>query len=224
MLDYKVVFHSLLFVSVSPSIVYVLFNCCHVYASLILWYTLVCYFTFIFLILILPSSYSLISPHSFLSPIVPPAIPIFHSVSTTPFQASILLNHTNLTADDAPDEIVLTLIDQHGSLINTVTIPGHHTQHTFIGLTPSTQYTVSISVSNIDNEMDGDSVTLTTTTTGQYHILCDQQIIWNCTCIYVLKVLHKILIFIALLHTALFTSLLASTVCMNHSLLNVSKY
>ena len=135
----------------------------------------------------LPSLLPPPSPPPLLSllPIVPPAIPVFHSVSTTPFQASVSFNHTNLTTDDAPNEIVLTLTDQHESLINTVTIPGHRTQHTFIGLTPSTQYTVSISVSNIDKEIEGGSITLTTATTGTY-IITAHCVITNCleSCLY----------------------------------------
>ncbi len=87
-------------------------------------------------------------------------------MNTTPFEATVLILHNNITTDDAPDTITLTLNDNNNNVINVIELPGHHTQYTFHNLTPAQQYNVSMSVRNNNGTKDGETIILTTNTTG----------------------------------------------------------
>lgn len=98
--------------------------------------------------------------------LVPPSVPLIGNSQTTSFEATITLEHTNTTPDDAPDMITLTLSDSLNNTIDIYEIAGHHTEFTFYNLTPSRQYYVKLSVRNIDGYKVGETIKISTKTAG----------------------------------------------------------
>ena len=97
--------------------------------------------------------------------LVPPSVPMISVMEVTPFEATVSITHTNITPDDAPDQIRLTIADAN-DVIDIIELEGHHMEYTFNELTPFQQYHVSISVKNADGNKDGETVYITTSTSG----------------------------------------------------------
>ena len=85
-----------------------------------------------------------------------------------PFETTICLDHTNTIADDAPDEIKLTLNDSEEDKSDVIKLPETHSQFTFHNLTPSAEYSVEVAVKNADGSKEGEAISFITKPTGTH--------------------------------------------------------
>ena len=104
------------------------------------------------------------------SNIVPPAVPNNIIFNLTPFENTMTWTHTNITSDDAPETIQLCLFNNNDEILEEVTLLslfGVQTEYKFTNLTPATDYSVFLSVSNVDgNQSLVEAISFTTNTSG----------------------------------------------------------
>ena len=117
---------------------------------------------------IFPSTkYKLIYNYLHLSNTVPPAVPNNIIFNLTPFEYTMTWSHTNITSDEAPETIQLRLFNNNDEILKEVTLSGVQTEYKFTNLIPATDYSVFLSVSNIDGTQSFDeAIKFTTETSG----------------------------------------------------------
>ena len=100
---------------------------------------------------------------------VPPAVPNNIIFNLTPFENTMTWSHTNNTSDDAPETIQLHLFNNNNEIHEEVTLSGVQTEYKFTNLTPATDYSVFVSVSNVDgNQSIDEAISFTTNTSGMF--------------------------------------------------------
>ena len=76
-------------------------------------------------------------------------------------------SHTNIPNDDAPETIQLRLFNNNDEILEEVTLSGVQTEYKFTNLIPATNYSVFLSVSNVDgNQSIDEAIHFTTKTSG----------------------------------------------------------
>ena len=101
------------------------------------------------------------------SNIVPPAVPNNIIFNLTPFENTMTWSHTNSTNDEAPETIQLSLFNNNDEILEEVTLSGVQTEYKFTNLIPATNYSVFLSVSNVDgNQSFDEAIIFTTKTSG----------------------------------------------------------
>ena len=117
---------------------------------------------------IFPSTkYKLIYNYLHSSNTVPPAVPNNIIFNLTPFENTMTWSHTNITNDEAPETIQLSLFNNNDEILEEVTLSGVQTEYKFTNLIPATDYSVFLSVSNVDGTQSFDeAINFTTETSG----------------------------------------------------------
>ena len=76
-------------------------------------------------------------------------------------------SHTNTTNDEAPETIQLRLFNNNNEILEEATLSGVQTEYKLTNLTPATNYSVFLSVSNIDGTQSlNETIPFTTNTSG----------------------------------------------------------
>ena len=76
-------------------------------------------------------------------------------------------SHTNITNDESPETIQLHLFNNNDEILEEVTLSGVQTEYKFTNLISATDYSVFLSVSNVDGTQPFDeAIKFTTETSG----------------------------------------------------------